>query len=106
MRAKERREPLDTEKDLKRRIPFPIHLNTSQTALALQPSLINKCEMEKGWAGLGESLLFALFLIHFLHFHPPVLKPDFDLSLTQIEESGHFVPTVPGEVHIEQKLLL
>lgn len=96
---------------LKRKIPFPIHLNTSQTALAQQPSLINKREMGKGWGGpgrggWGETLLFALFLIHFLHFHPPVLKPDFDLSLTQIEESGHFVPTVPGEVHIEQKLLL
>lgn len=50
---------------------------------------------------MGRILLFALLLIHFLHFHPPVLKPDFDLSLTQIEESGHFVPTVPGEVHIE-----
>ena len=43
------------------------------------------------------------YLIHILHFHPPVLKPDFDLSLTQIEESGHFMPAVPGEVHIEQK---
>lgn len=61
---------------------------------------------EKGGESKGGSLLFALLLIHFLHFHPPVLKPDFDLSLTQIEESGHFVPTVPGEVHIEQKLLL
>lgn len=95
------------KRTLKRKTPFPIHLNTPQTALALQPSLINKREMGKGWGGLeGGSLLFALFLIHFLHFHPPVLKPDFDLSLTQIEESGHFVPTVPGEVHIEQKLLL
>lgn len=90
----------------RRKTPFPIHLNTSQTALALSPSLINKREMGKGRGGLGGSSLFALFLIHFLHFHPPVLKPDFDLSLTQIEESGHFVPTVPGEVHIEQKLLL
>lgn len=94
------------ERTLKRKTPFPIHLNTSQTALALQPSLINRREMGTGWEGEGESLLLALFLIHFLHFHPPVLKPDFDLSLTQIEESGHFVPTVPGEVHIEQKLLL
>lgn len=50
---------------------------------------------------MGSSLLFALLLIHLLHFHPPVLKPDFDLSLAQIEESGHFVPAVPGEVHIE-----
>lgn len=90
----------------KRKTPFPIHLNTSWTALALQPSLINKREMGRRWGGPGAASLFALFLIHFLHFHPPVLKPDFDLSLTQIEESGHFVPTVPGEVHIEQKLLL
>lgn len=93
------------KRTLKRKTPFPIHLNPSQTALALQPPLINKREMGKG-EGWGKSSLFALFLIHFLHFHPPVLKPDFDLSLTQIEESGHFVPTVPGEVHIEQKLFL
>lgn len=45
--------------------------------------------------------LFALFLVHFLHFHPSVLKPDFDLSLTQVEESGHFMSTVPRQVHIE-----
>lgn len=38
---------------LKRKIPFPIHLNTSQTALAQQPSLINKREMGKGWGGPG-----------------------------------------------------
>lgn len=44
---------------------------------------------------------FALFLVHFLHFHPSVLKPDFDLSLTQVEKSGHFVSTVPRQVHIE-----
>lgn len=45
--------------------------------------------------------LLALLLVHFLHFHPSVLKPDFDLSLTQVEESGHFVSTVPRQVHIE-----
>lgn len=37
------------ERTLKRKTPFPTHLNTSQTALALQPSLINKHEMGKGW---------------------------------------------------------
>ena len=94
------------ERTLKGKTPFPTHVNIPQTALALQPSLINKREVGKGWEVWGGCLLFALFLIHFLHFHPTVLKPDFDLSLTQIEESGHFVPTVPGEVHIEQKLLL
>ena len=45
--------------------------------------------------------LLALLLVHFLHFPPSVLKPDFDLSLTQVEESGHFVSTVPRQVHIE-----
>lgn len=58
---------------------------------------------ERGWGECCFSgfSFFALFLVHFLHFHPSVLKPDFDLSLTQVEKSGHFVSTVPRQVHIE-----
>lgn len=41
------------KRTLKKKTPFPIHLNTSQTAQAPQPSLINKHEMGKGWGGLG-----------------------------------------------------
>lgn len=48
---------------------------------------------------------FGLVLIHFLHFHPPVLEPDFNLSLCQVQQASYLVPPVPGEVHIEQKFL-
>lgn len=36
----------------------------------------------------------ALFLVHFLHLHSSVLKPDFDLSLRQVQHSGHLVSPV------------
>lgn len=44
----------------RRKTPFPIHLNTSQTALARQPSLINMREMGKGRGGLGWGGIFTL----------------------------------------------
>lgn len=47
-------------------------------------------------------LVFALLL----HLHAPVLKPDLDLPLGQVEGARHLVPPVPREVHVEQKLLL
>lgn len=50
-------------------------------------------------------LAVALFLVHFLHLHPPVLKPDFDLPLGQIQDPCDLVSAVSCEVHIEQKLL-
>ena len=40
-----------------------------------------------------------------LHLHAAVLKPDFDLSLGQIQQSRDFISTVAGEVHVKQKLL-
>lgn len=46
----------------RRKTPFPIHLNTSQTALALSPSLINTREMGKGWGGVLHSLPCSLFI--------------------------------------------
>lgn len=45
--------------------------------------------------------LIGFFFIHFLHFHSPVLKPDFDLAFSEIKDSGYFVPPVPCKVHIE-----
>lgn len=48
-------------------------------------------------AGQGLGLLLVGFLfIHLFHLHPPVLKPDFDLPLGEVENPGHLVPTVPG----------
>lgn len=58
--------------------------------------------------GPQSTLLFlavVLFLVHFLHLHAPVLKPDFDLSLGQIQDPGDLEPAVSGQVHIKQKLL-
>lgn len=52
------------------------------------------------------SLVFRSVLVDFLHFHPAVLEPDLDLPLRKVEQSGHLVPAVPGEVHVEQKFLL
>lgn len=54
------------------------------------------------------SLFFdvGLFFVHFLHLHPPVLKPDFDLPLGQIQDPSDLVPAVSSEVHVKQKLLL
>lgn len=57
---------------------------------------------------LQSILLFfavALFFVHFLHLHSPVLKPDFDLSLGQIQDPRDLEPAVSRKVHIEQKLL-
>lgn len=48
-------------------------------------------------AGQGLGLLLVGFLfIHLFHLHPPVLKPDFDLPLGEVENPGHLIPTVPG----------
>lgn len=44
-----------------RKTPFPIHWDFSQTAPALQPVLINKGELEKGWGGFY-SLPCSLFI--------------------------------------------
>ena len=47
-----------------------------------------------------------MVLIHFLHFHPSVLEPYFDLSLGQVQGARYLVPSVPGEVHVEEELFL
>lgn len=52
------------------------------------------------------SLILCSVLVDFLHFHSAVLEPDLDLPFGEVEQSGHLVPAVPGEVHVEQKLFL
>lgn len=48
----------------------------------------------------------TLLLAHLFHFHPTVLEPDFDLSLGEVQNPGHLVAPVPGEVHVEEEFLL
>ena len=60
------------------------------------------CECAHADVPLVLGLVFALFL----HFHPPVLEPDLDLALRQVEGARHLMPPVPREVHVEQELLL
>lgn len=53
------------------------------------------------------SVSFRTFLLaHLFHFHPTVLEPDFDLSLCKVQNPGHLVAPVPGEVHVEEEFLL
>lgn len=44
--------------------------------------------------------------VQFFHFHPAVLKPDFNLSLSEIEEPRDLVPAVACEVCVKQELFL
>lgn len=53
------------------------------------------CRGSRPGQGLGLLLVGFLF-IHLFHLHPPVLKPDFDLPLGEVENPGHLIPTVPG----------
>ena len=58
---------------------------------------------------LSLTLLFVQFLNCLdllLEFHPPILEPDFDLSLGQTKSVGHLDPTPPGQVMVRVKLLL
>ena len=41
-----------------------------------------------------------------LVFHPPVLEPDFDLSLRQVQGRGDLDPPGPTQVLVEVELLL
>lgn len=59
------------------------------------------------WSSVRPAGLLAVspsFFVFLLHLHPAVLKPYFYLSLGQIQESGDFISTIPGEVHVKQKL--
>lgn len=49
-------------------------------------------------------ILFALRLPFV--FHSPVLKPNFDLSLGEVQQSGNFHTPWPAEILVEVKLLL
>lgn len=48
-------------------------------------------------------VLLALSLAFVLH--PPVLEPDFDLSLGQVQQSRYFHPPRPAKVLVEVELL-
>lgn len=50
--------------------------------------------------------LFAFQLGIFLPLHPPVLKPDFDLSLVQAEVVGDLNAPPPRQVSVKMKLFL
>ena len=50
-------------------------------------------------------LALGLLFVHFLHLHPPVLEPDLNLPLRQVQHPGDLVTAVPGEVHVKKKLL-
>lgn len=45
-------------------------------------------------------------LAFFLPFHPPVLKPNFNLSFCKAESVRYFNPPPPGQVSIEMEFFL
>ncbi len=48
--------------------------------------------------GVGQFVIF-------LPFHPPVLKPDFDLPFGETKSVGNLNPPPPGQVPVKMKLL-
>jgi len=62
----------------------------------------------RGWAGgggagyVGEALHSLVLLL----LHPPVLKPDLNLPLVEVEQAGHLLPPRPAQVAAEVELLL
>lgn len=64
-------------------------------------------QREGGQDGLGGQFkLFQLGLLQSLGFGPPVLKPNFDLSLRQVERVGELGSLGDGEVLLLAKLAL
>lgn len=64
-------------------------------------------QREGGQHGLGgQFILFQLGLLQSLGFGPPVLKPNFDLSLRQVERVGELGSLGDGEVLLLAKLAL
>lgn len=61
----------------------------------------------RGWTGwfVATTASFSSFLF-FFEFHAAILEPDFDLALSQVEQSGHFDPTRPAQVAIKVELFL
>lgn len=57
-------------------------------------------------AGAGARRGEALHSLVLLLLHPPVLEPDLDLPLVQVEKAGHLHPPRPAQVAAEVKLLL
>lgn len=66
-----------------------------------------RCVLRAAGQARTGSVSFGTFLFaHLFHFHPTVLEPDFDLSLCKVQNPGHLVAPVPGEVHVEEEFLL
>ena len=76
---------------------LPLSLSPS-LSLSLPPSPTKQSQINK-------LTVSPPVFVFFLHLHPAVLKPDFHLSLGQTQESCYLVSTIPGEVHVKQKLL-
>lgn len=48
----------------------------------------------------------AFRLLIFLIFHPPVLEPDLDLPLAEVQQVGHLHAAGPAQVAVEVEFLL
>lgn len=55
---------------------------------------------------VGCQLPDPVFSVHFLQFHPAVLKPDFNLSVREVDAAADLEAPLSSKVHVEQKLLL
>lgn len=55
---------------------------------------------------LSPNVLGVRQFVVFFPLHPPVLEPDFDLSLGETERVGDFYPSSPRQVTVEVELLL
>lgn len=62
-------------------------------------------------AGSGEIKIGGQFpdpilSVHFLEFHSAILKPDFDLSVCEVNGLANLQAALSRQIHIEQKLFL
>lgn len=63
----------------------------------------------RGWGGgggVGGGGVEALHSLVLFLLHPPVLEPNLNLPLLEVEQSGHLHPPRPAQVAAEVKLLL
>lgn len=82
-------------------------LNQAPTKKTTTTKTKTRCFLRAAGQARTGSVSFGTFLFaHLFHFHPTVLEPDFDLSLCKVQNPGHLVAPVPGEVHVEEEFLL
>lgn len=62
------------------------------------PFPLSECS---GEIKIGSQFANSILSVHFLEFHPAVLKPDFDLSVCQINTLANLQAALTGQVHIE-----